>query len=375
MAYITKRQDGEKTSYTVRFRDQHGQWREKSAGPLRKHAEALLSRVVEEVNAGTYGAKEKEDPTFGAFAEEFLKIKAAEVKPSTLVSYEGAVRRHLNPYLGDLRLSEITPARVQGLLVFLGEDGVSPASIGKIYRTFKVIIRRALALELINRDPTTAIKPPRTPDKEMGYLNAEEVSRVLSASEEEPALHAMVSIAVFSGLRVGEIMALRWQDIDFETGVIRVVRSYTRRHGYSDPKTYAGRRAVPVIPRLVNTLKAYYEGQGNPDPEVLVFPGRDGTPFDCYNLLRYRFYPLLKRAGVKRIRFHDLRHTYASLCIAAGMDGKALQQAMGHSSITVTLNTYAHLLPGTYDRPLARLEAMFSSGEKVVNLPMRRGGE
>lgn len=373
MAYIYKRTypSGKKV-YIIGFRDQYGRWRERSAGSRRKDAENLLRRVQEEVSAGTYGVA-REDPTFAEFAQTFLAAKKGEVKPSTLTDYREVIKNHLDPFFGRMRLSEISPTKVQGFLVGMQEKEVSPATVGKVYRVLKVILRHALVLGFIDRDPTIGIRQPRVEKREMDHLNVGEVEALLEAADGD--LRDIIAVAVFSGLRQGEIFALRWQDIDFEAGIIRVVRSYRRPQGFTDLKSSSSRRTVPMMPRLAEMLKRRFEVCGRPSPDALVFPSAAGTPLDRPNLVTRGFEPSLERAGLRRIRFHDLRHTYASLCIAAGMDPKALQQAMGHSSITVTMDTYAHLFPGSYDRAVARLEAMFTKGEKVIHIRRRRGGK
>ncbi len=224
----------------------------------------------------------------------------------------------------------------------MSKKGVSPATTGKAYRVLKAILRQAIALEVLDRDPTLAISPPRVERKEMDFLTREEVEALLEAAD--PDMRDLLSVAVFAGLRQGEILALLWRDIDFDAGIIRVVRSYGP-HGFTDLKYPSSRRAVPMPPNLIAALEERRRRKGNPGPDELVFPSKAGTPLDRHNLTARMFEPLLEKAGLRRIRFHDLRHTYASLAIAAGMDPKALQQAMGHSSVMVTMDIYAHSFP------------------------------
>lgn len=359
------------TRWSVVYIDDYGKRHEVTAGGTRKSAEILRTEMEKERAAGTLGKPRPENPTFSGFCNRFLKIKESEVKPTTLADYEQTISNHLNPFFGEMRLSDITPPIIQEYLACKADRRVSPATIGKSYRVLKVILRQALALEIINRDPTIAIKPPRVERKEMDYLNEEEVTRLLDAAGGD--MHALLSVACFTGLRQGEILALRWQDIDFDMRAIRVVRSYNPRHGFMDLKTSSSRRSVPMIPSLISTLKLLHEERGKPAPESIVFLNRDGKPLDRSNLITRRFEQTLENAGLRRIRFHDLRHTYASLCIASGVDPKGLQQAMGHSSIQVTMDVYAHLYPGSQDSALARLEARFSTGNKIVHLPKMRG--
>jgi len=229
-----------------------------------------------------------------------------------------------------------------------------------------------MRLELIDRDPTLPVKPPRKVRPEMDFFSPEEVRRLLESTEGD--LHAILSVAVLAGLRVGEICGLKWKDVDLNRGIIRVVRSYDPKHGFSEPKSKYGKRAVPMSPLLLRTMREHYQAQGEPGPEELVFPNSLGKPRDRNALVFREFKRALKEAGLREIRFHDLRHSYAALSIAAGMDLKALQVAMGHHSITMTADHYGHLLKGAYERPLARLDALLQPGEKVIHLPKKGGG-
>jgi len=371
VAYIKRRvHRSGKVTYAVRFRDPAGRWVERTAGPRRRDAEAMLSRVLQEVASGAYG-RQREDPRFSEFAERFLATKAGQVKASTLEDYAQVIRNHLVPVLGKLHLSQITPARVQDLLIALQGKGTSPATTGKVYRVLKVILRHAIALDLIDRDPTVGIRPPRVERQEMDYLQPEELTALLAATEGD--LHDIIAVAALAGLRQGEILGLKWGDVDFEARMIKVLRSYYQGHGFSDLKTSSSRRAVPMPETLATVLEERWRSQGRPGPEVLVFPSSTGRPLDRSNLITREFEPALERAGLRKVRFHDLRHTYASLMIAAGMDPKALQAAMGHSSIVVTMDTYGHLFPGAHERAFRRLEAMLSPSSKVIPLPGKGG--
>ena len=360
MASIHKRYRKDGTSrYVVRFTDPHGYRTEKAAGSTKKSAELLKVSIEKQLAAGTYGQKAPEDPIFMEFCEDFLKAKKSQVKPSSHEDYKQVVENHLKPFFKKKRLSAITPILVQDFLSHLEEKDISPATRRKIYRYLKVIVHHAQSLEMINKDPTMSIRSPRVERKEMACLTADEVSKLLEAADDQ--IMPLLAVACFAGLRQGEILGLKWGDVDFVHGNIRVVRTYGQDFGFSEPKSSASRRAVPIPRFLVSILKRLYESKGYPGPDKLVFPNSAGKPQNRRNLITRAFETALTDAEVRRIRFHDLRHTYASLCIAAGMDPKALQRAMGHASISMTMDTYAHLFPGSYERPLARLEGLFSS--------------
>ncbi|WP_287154458.1 site-specific integrase [Candidatus Solincola tengchongensis] len=373
--YRATRNRPERTVYYVRFKNPiTGRWTERRAGERRKDAEALKRRIDEEIAKGTFG-KEKKDPSFSEFASQYLEDKKAELKPSTYKDYRQVLGNHILPFFKRTHLSQVTPARVQDFLRHLQKKGVSPATTGKVYRVLKSLLRRAIALEYLDRDPTIGIRPPRVERKEMDFLERDEVEALLEASEGD--IHDIIALAVFTGMRQGEILALRWQDIDYRNGIIRVVRSFSPANGFSDLKSEKSRRAVPLIPRLADIFQKRYESMGRPDPDSLVFPTEAGTPKDRNNLISREFEPALLSAGIRKIRFHDLRHTYASLAIASGADPKGLQSVLGYSSITVTMDTYGHLFPGHMESITRGLDGMFpvsNKESKVVSLPRRRDG-
>lgn len=366
MSYIRKRRhrSGQETYY-IGFKDQYGRWREKAAGTRRKDAEAFLRRVLEEVASGTYGRQE-EDPTLSEFFSSFLQAKASTLKGSTMEDYRLTFGKHVLPRLGKRRLSELSPAVVQKLLLDLEKEGLSAATQGKVLRYLKTVLRHAVRLELIDRDPCRAVSAPRVEKKEQRFLAPEELDSLLEAAD--GYLKPLLAVACYAGLRQGEILALTWRDIDFQASLIRVRRTYHYAHGFSAPKTPASRRDVPMIPTLRAMLEEHYNASGKPGPDDLVFPNSASKPMDRRNLVRRGFSKALERSGIGDIRFHDLRHTFASLCIAGGVDPKTLQAMMGHSSIRVTMDTYGHLYRDALDRASRSLEAVVSGGPKVVLL-------
>ncbi|WP_287153172.1 site-specific integrase [Candidatus Solincola tengchongensis] len=366
MSYIRRREyPSGKVSYAVAFKDQHGRWREVVAGSRRKDAEVLLRRISQEVAAGTWGRKE-ENPTLSEFSRSFLEAKKDELKPSTLKDYSEVVHNHILPILGRLRLKEITPLEVQEFLLRLQEKGVSSATTGKVYRVLKVILRRAVALELLDRDPTVGISPPRVERKEMRFLTPEEVNRLLEATEGTD-IGDLIAVAVMTGLRQGELLGLRWRDVDLPGRRINVVRSWHAVSGHTDLKTASSRRTVPIPQGLLPILEARHRRMGFPPPSSPVFP-EEGKSKDRRNLIAREFEPALERAGLPRIRFHDLRHTFASLAIEGGVDLKSLQAVMGHANITTTAHVYGHVYDTHLERVGKGVELALQGGLKVIRL-------
>jgi integrase len=367
MAFIRKRVTPKgKVCYTVVFTDSRGQRRERSAGSTKKAAENLRVRIERELAEGTFEQEEEEDPLLAELCESFLRDKKSQIKASTYADYERSIKNHIMPFFKKARLSEISPMKIQGFLSYLEEQGVSNPTRGKILRYLKSILRYAVTMELLNRDPCHAIRAPKVEHKEMDYLNPEEVRRLLESTDGE--IRALLAMACLTGLRQGELLALQWKDIDFKSNTVRVTKTYRYEYGFTSPKTASSRRVVPMPHTLVSIIKAYHASSGSPGPDEIVFPNRAGKPIDRANLVRRDFVRALEGAKIRSIRFHDLRHTFASLAIEGGVDLKTLQSVMGHSTIRVTLDHYGHLYTTALDRLAAGVEAVITQGPKVVPL-------
>ncbi len=390
-----KKDGKEGVRYYVRWKDEYGQRYDEPAGSSKKAAEALKTRLEQERASGTLKPlrerKPKEKPpTFAEFCEMFKADKARNLKPSTQADYNSVITNHLIPFLGKDSIDTIGPARVQALLRHLDKKGMSPALQGKVLRYARSILRHAMALEYVQGDPCRAIRAPKVDKKAIHPLNQKEVVKLLDAAD--GFMRPLLAVACYSGLRQGEILALRWQDIDFDNNLIHVTRSLMAGHGFTTPKTASSVRTVPMIGTLKAILEDYRPRKAA--PSTLVFPNKNGGPLDASNLLQRRlavvkegeskynpkkkkaekpkkigrFEAILDKAGLRQIRFHDLRHTYASLCVAAGVDIKTLQACMGHSSIAVTANIYSHLYTDSYDRAGIALDNFVNGGPKVVPL-------
>ena len=174
---------------------------------------------------------------------------------------------------------------------------------------------------------------------------------------------------MLTGARQGELLALRWGDLDLERRVLFIRRTYSPQHGFNEPKSERGRRAVKVTPVLAEMLREHKEKTGGKAGD-LMFTNRAGNPIDGTNLLAQKFQPTLERAGLRRVRSHDLRHTYAALQIALDENFKFIQQQMGHASITTTMDLYGHLMPEASEGAGQRLDELVFS-KNVLDFPTR----
>jgi integrase len=259
-------------------------------------------------------------------------------KPSALRGYERALRTRLLPALGGLRLAALGRPLLQELVDGLVAEGLAASTVRNALLPLRAIYRRALARSELFSNPTLGLALPALGGGRERVVPAGEAAALLAAL---PAgERALWATALYAGLRRGELRALRWRDVDFEQGLLRVERSWDPMVGPVAPKSRAGRRRLPLAAPLQVELAARRPAAG----DELVFGGADGRPFGQAAVERARRH--WRRAGLAPLGLHDCRHSYAALMIAAGVNPKALQQYMGHSSISVTLDRYGHLLPG-----------------------------
>jgi integrase len=320
----------------------------------KRNAETAVRRAEAEVAAGTFGKREARSPTFNEFFERWIASKH-NLRESTLVSYKHTFKNHILPTFGDMRLDEIGPLDVQAWIDDLAESDLTPGTVAKCFRYFRAAMKQAEAWEMIDRAPTVKINLPRSDSEEMTFLEYGEISRLLDAAEEPT--RTLFAVLAYSGLRLGEALALRWRDIDLEVGRIRVARSWGYLGGFTEPKTRTSKRNVPLLPVLEKVLTEYRERNQASGPDDLLFTFDGKKPLDPANV-RKKFLKALGEVGLGHCTIHSLRHSYASLMLSCGTSVKALQVALGHASATMTLDTYSHLLETDMDGPVARASAV-----------------
>ncbi len=263
-------------------------------------------------------------------------------KPSAVSSYEEALRRRIVPAFGTARLSELTRADIQTLVDRMLREGLSPSTVRNLIMPLRVIYRRAIVRGEVPLNPCDKLEVPAVRGRRDRIATSQEAAALIAALV--PADRALWAVALYAGLRRGEIAGLRWDHIDLNRRLITVETAYDyKSRSYVAPKSDAGNRRVPIISTLAEALTTH--GALTERSAGLVF-GRDGTrPFDPSST-RARAHRDWAAAGVNSIELHEARHTFASLMIAAGVAPKALQVYMGHSSIRITFDRYGHLMPG-----------------------------
>jgi len=305
------------------------------------------------------------------FLEQWLQSIKETVKPKTWIQYEHIVRGHILPDLSRVKLKDLRPDQIQALYNRKLNSGVSPNTVRLIHAVLHRSLRQALKWGLIPRNPASVVTKPKSARKEMKALHADQVRALLSVAK-QGRNEALYYLAVTTGLRRGELLALRWDHLDWETGQIRILQQLQRINGmglvFSEPKTTSGRRSVVLGPSVLEKLREHSKRQqlvrqfaGKRWQENgLIFPSSIGTPYEPRNLIR-EFKSDLKKAGLPNIRFHDLRHTAATLMLQEGIHPKVVQERLGHSQISITLDTYSHVLPSMQAEAAILLDALVES--------------
>lgn len=308
----------------------------------------------------------------GVYLEDWLaEVVRGSVRPKTYVSYRSIVRLHLIPGLGAQPLVELRPADVQAFLNAKAASGLAPRTVAYLRNVLRQALGHAERSELVGRNVARLARPPRIPRREVRPLDPDE-ARVFLAAIRGDRWEALYLVALGCGLRQGEILGLAWGDLDLEAGTLRVHRALQRIEGafaFVEPKSATSRRivALPAIVRLgllAHRERAEVEGPARTPLEGfadLVFTTRVGTPIDGISVTR-RFQRILTGAGLPRQRFHDLRHACASLLLSQGVPARVVMETLGHSQISLTLNTYSHVIPALGREAAERMDAVLRSG-------------
>jgi integrase len=338
-------------------------------GKTRSEARDKLKEAQRELDNGIDLDASRQ--TVGQFLDRWLSdVAKPGVRPSTYESYRLHVERHLKPALGHLALRKLTPQHVQALMNEKVKAGLAPRTVHLMRATLRRALGYAVKWSLVTRNVATLVEPPRAVRKPVQPLNAEQVRRFLDATRDDrfgPLFH----VAIASGLRQGELLGLQWEDVDFAAGTVTVRRALQRidkRPVFVEPKSDRSRRTVNLPASAVAALKIQKDRQAfarqaageHWQEQDLVFASTIGTPLDAPNVT-HRLQALLKDAGLPRQRFHDLRHCCASLMLANGEHPRVVMETLGHSQISLTMNTYSHVMPAMQRDAADRLDALLTA--------------
>jgi integrase len=334
-------------------------------GKTRAAVAEKLTRALADRNGGlTYDARKL---TVGEYVERWIEDSVRDtVRQRTYERYEQIVRVHIKPVLGRVKLSALTPAHVRALYREKLDAGLAPRTVRYIHVTLSKALKQAVADGLIPLNAASSVKSPKPKKNEIRPLDREQVRAFFETVSGE-RLEPLYVLAVTAGLRAGELLGLKWEDLDLEAGMLQVRRSLSEaRSGriFESPKSGKG-RSIRLTRRAVNALRAHRKRQleermklaGLWQDHGLVFPSQVGTPLSGRNLIR-SFKRHLERGGLPQgFPFHDLRHTCATLLLRQGVDPKFVQELLGHSDVSLTLNVYSHVLPDMGDQAAIAMDA------------------
>jgi len=352
---IYKRKDGRyEGRYTVYTPD----------GPVRKRVYGRKYREVQRKLAEAMGDAARgiifddENMTVSEYMTRWLEDSAkGDLAPRTYHNYRLQIRQHISPTIGRLKLSKLTAAHVQSLYAVKLREGLKPSSVRYIHAVLHRGLEQAVRFNLIPFNPAARVDPPKVRQEESTPLDSEQARVFLEAGKGDK-FEALYVLSFTVGLRMGEALGLRWSDIDLDAKTLRVNRQLQRiRDGgglvFSEPKN-ASRRTVDLPQRAVEALRSHRKRQVEEQLRVvaqwadnggLVFTTTIGTPLDAQNIVNRHFKPLLKRTGLPDIRWHDLRHSCATLLLSRGTHPTYVQKLLGHASVQLTLDRYSHWMP------------------------------
>jgi integrase len=349
----------------------------------RKQAEAALSAVLSDLGKGSY--VEPSALTVGEFLQRWLDDYVQHnCAAKTGERYAEIVRNHVLPAIGHVRLRELKPAHIQELYSHAkragrkdSKGGLSGRTVHHIHRVLTNAFNAGVKCQLLANNPVKATTPPRPEAKEMAALSQQQSLRLLDVLENSP-LRLPVFLALTTGMRRGELLGLKWSDIDWDRGIVTVRRALKEsRRGLKlqRPKTARSARTIALPPIALEVLRSHKAIQAESRMRLgkayndlgLVLAEPVGT-FIRPDALSTNFAAFIRRhPELPKVRFHDLRHTHASLLLQAGEHAKVVSERLGHSSVAFTLDTYGHLMPGMEEAAAAKLDGLFGPAGRMKN--------
>ena len=366
---------GETWSYVLYLgRGPDGKKQQKWVGGFRtrREAEAALTEALERVRTGTWADPGRQ--TVGEYLEDWLTAVRPSLRSSTATSYEHTLRKWVVPRIGHLRLGALSSAKLSALYGELlrsgrhdGKGGLSARSVAYTHRIVTHALKDAVSWGLLARNPAAHVDPPRVARPEMQVWTQKEVQRFL-ASVADDRLYALWTVLLATGLRRGEALGLRWDDVDLDRRRLSIQRAVTvvdYEIVVSEPKTARGRRSVSIDPTTAAVLVAHRKRQIEErlawgpawQDSRYVFTTEDGRVLHPQRVTQV-FKRLASEAGLPPIRLHGLRHTAATLALTAGIHPKVVSERLGHATVGITLDTYSHVGEGLQEEAATRVAGL-----------------
>jgi len=341
--------------YAIQYYDAAGRRRWETIGPNLHEARQVLAERMWERRNGKFRLN-RQPITMKEFAAKWdedyvtVQIRLGRMKESSAESCRSRSRLHIVPFFGQMRLDEITLPHVREFMKALLAKELSPKTVLNAMVVLKEMFKHAVQWGYLDVNPAQYAERPRSEDQEMQILTPPEIRRLLDAADEP--VRTLLLCAVLTGMRRGELLGLRWEDV--ESRATLFVRRALWRGKFVTPKSRRSRRTIDLAP----TLRAALAKVPSRFQAGLVFCSPDGEPINPDTFAQRDWARALRRAELRRIRFHDLRHTYASLLIAQGAHPKYIQTQLGHASIQTTLDRYGHLMPDAHAAEARKLDRL-----------------
>lgn len=366
---IYKRKDGRWTGAAYVFAADGSERRRQVYGRTRDEVAKKLNELKSATDRGIPAAATTW--TVRTYSEQWLaQAGRGDLRPSTLAGYRWMLQKHILPVIGKVKLDRLETSHVRAMHARVADSGVSPRTVALAHAVLRSMLSEAMRDEIIVRNVATLVRPPRVEPTEVEPWSNEEATTFLDANLDDTN-YFLYKAALGTGLRKGELLALRWQDVDLQRRTLRVVQTVQRIQGsglqYGPPKTLRSRRTIPLSQFAYDALRGRHASQTSDRKNAgekwqengLIFTTSIGTPLEASNLRR-SFDAAIERAGVKRIRFHDMRHTCATMLLAQGVPVRVVMDILGHSSMKVTTDTYGHVLPDALRGAATAIDDAFS---------------
>ncbi len=362
MASIVKRKRAKGHVYCVVYQlDGRQIW--ETIGPKWADANDRKTEIEHGIFKGTH--QRLPDITFKELAEKWLELKKGQVRPKTYGTYKPHAQRLIDEF-GRQKVKAISQEAIEQFAARLNEGDLAGATAGRCITIAGSIFKKGMQWGYLSRNPAEFVEKPKAAKPEIDFLEPDEIRRLIDATEEQH--RCLILFACLTGSRQSEILGLRWSDTDLAAGRV-YIRQVLQGNQFFEPKTDNSKRAIDLPASLVDELKQHQARQAielEQNPHNLVFTSRTGTPMISRNVTQRIFEPALKRAELRKVGFHSLRHSYVSMLINQGENVKTIQALVGHASAKMTWDIYGHLFEGETKRAVARLEEAFSRAPEVL---------
>ncbi len=369
--------------YLGRGPDGRRLYRSHTVEGTKRRAQNELNDLLSKLQRGEYVPPSR--MTVAEYLDRWLADYArVKVAAKTYERYAEIVRVHLTPALGHHPLPRLQPLHIQACYSDAlqrgrrnGRGGLSPQTVLHHHRVLREALQQAVRWQLLARNPADAVEPPRGQRRETEVFDQGEVGRLLEVAG-GTRLAVPVLLAVTTGLRRGELLGLRWQDVDLDGGKLAVRQSLEQTKAglaFKQPKTQKGRRVVTLPPMTTDALRRHKAEQAKERlllgpaycDHGLVLAQADGQPFNPDKVTR-AFKRLALKAGVRPLSLHKVRHTHATLLLGANVHPKVVSERLGHATVGITLDTYSHVLPNLQEEAARKIDALLAGGERVPKI-------